>query len=278
MEEGQQETRVCRFVDPDVLAEVRSGRYEAVLHQAAICDTMAADWNRLESVNIRDVLLLADACKAGNALLVYASSHSVYGTIYRPLSVPETADRDPDCCSGPLNLYAKSKLALDHAMMTRHSSTRWIGLRYTNVFGPGEAHKGAMASILWQLLQRAATGARIHLFDDTLHASRDYVPVEHLAVVVARLIDRAIPSGIYNLGSGLPIRFSTLLEWCADFSNSNDLEVEFVPNPLPHRYQYWTCADVSKLAAFAQDVRVLRYSEIQSAAYRLYRRFRLGTE
>jgi len=259
--------------DPVVLREIRGGRYQAVVHQAAITSTLETDEALLKDVNVAQPLAIADACAAGQAAFVYASSHSVYGNVHQRVPLAEEAVSDEAMCTGPLNLYAQSKLDLDNAMAVRPAgSLRWAGLRYTNVFGPGEQHKGKMASIISQLLRQTARGEQVTLFDDTLEACRDYVPVGSVAATIAVVLDRQIPAGVYNLGSGIPVSFATILEWCASLAGA-DPAVRFRPNPVATKYQYWTCADMTKLETCLADFRRLTLAEVRSAAGRLYRCF-----
>jgi ADP-L-glycero-D-manno-heptose 6-epimerase len=267
-----------RADDPAVLRDVRAGRYHAVVHHAAITSTLASDWSLLQDINIRQPLELASACAGSGTIFIYASSHSVYGAIRQRRPAVEGSETDLSVCTGPLTLYARSKLALDRAMAARQASDRppWIGLRYTNVFGPGESHKGPMASIISQLLRKSADGDGIRLFDDTLEACRDYIPVRAVADVIVKILDRPVPSGIYNLGSGRPIRFATLLEWCAEFSGSVP-DVLLVPNPVADRYQYWTCADLAKISSSLPELRLPAQEDIRRAAEILFHQFRDGS-
>ncbi|GAA1938468.1 NAD-dependent epimerase/dehydratase family protein [Kitasatospora viridis] len=256
-----------------VLADLRAGRYAAVVHQGAISSTLESDRAKLQDANVRQPLALAEACADSGALFVYASSHSVYGTIHRRIAVAEDSEEDASVCTGPLNRYAESKLALDREMAGRYGSgAAWVGLRYTNVFGTGEEHKGQMASIISQLLRGAAQGRRLTLFADTLKACRDYVPVESVARTVVALLRHQVPSGVYNLGSGCPVSFATLLEWCAEFSGA-ELDVRLVPNPVADRYQYWTCADQSRLQGVLPGGRPELIEDVRSGAATLFRHF-----
>lgn len=239
------------FTAPDLLADIATGRHTLVVHQAGISDTRAPAGPELEETNTRGALRLADACRAGGARLIYASSHAVYGTLHHRLPITEDADTDPARCSGPLNPYAASKLALDQQMRARHTSgLSWVGLRYTNVFGPDETDKGPMASILSQLLRQAAHTGRLRLFDDSLTAARDYIPVETVARTIVQLAERPVPPSIYNLGSGIATSFGQLAQWCAHLRRTaagDSLHIELVPNPAPAAYQYFTCADTTAL-------------------------------
>ncbi|MEI7033330.1 NAD-dependent epimerase/dehydratase family protein [Streptomyces pratensis] len=259
--------------NPRALSDLRRGRYAAVVHQGAISSTLADDWDRLQEVNVRQPVVLADAAFTGGARFVYASSHSVYGTIHRRIAVAEHQTGDPSVCTGPLNLYARSKLELDQEMTRRFDAGQpWTALRYTNVFGTGEAHKGPMASILSQLLRAAADGRPLTLFADTLKACRDYIPVQNVSRVVAQLVARDTEPGIYNLGSASPISFATVLEWCAAFTG-RPLDVQLIGNPLPERYQYWTCADQSRLESVVPAGGPIPIEQVKTAAAALFEHF-----
>ena len=257
-----------------LLRDVRAGRYRAVVHQGGITTTTATDCTALLDHNVEQPLALAEACADSNTLFVYASSHSVYGGIIGRVAVAEGDEDDPERCSGPLNRYALSKLALDRAMAGRVSDgLPWVGLRYTNVFGAGEGHKGAMASIISQLLRDAAHEGTLRLFADTLTASRDYVPVETVTRVLRWLLAHPVPPGVYNLGSGSPVSFATLLEWCADFAGSRGVRVQLVPNEFASSYQYWTCADTTRLRAVVPILEPMGTADLRAAASALFRHF-----
>jgi ADP-L-glycero-D-manno-heptose 6-epimerase len=258
---------------PAVLREIRAGRYQAIVHQAGVTSTLETDKSLLSDANVGQSLAIADACSAAGALFIYASSHSVYGKAHRHVPLAEEDAADRDVCTGPVNAYARSKLDLDEAMAERPAgSSRWVGLRYTNVFGQGEQHKGRMASIISQLLKRSAQGQPLVLFQDTLAACRDYIPVEAVAGTVMALLEREVPAGVYNLGSGIPVSFSTLVEWCASFSGADPV-VELLPNPVASSYQYWTCADMAKLQSCLPALPRLPRADIQSAAHELFQWF-----
>ena len=241
--------RAASFDDPAVLDAVGSGDFAAVVHLAAISSTLEQDWPRLQRTNVDGPTELARRCAAGGARFVYASSSSVYGAIAERVPVPETALGSP-LCSGPLNLYARSKALFDVIMLREfppgQNGLAWAGLRFTNVFGGGDSHKKAMASVISQLLRRAARGEPLTVFADTLTACRDYIPVEDVADICLRVHDTPVPRGVYNLGSGRATSFAEVLEWCAEFSGA-ELPVTLIPNPYSDRYQYWTCADMAAL-------------------------------
>ncbi|RBO84507.1 MULTISPECIES: NAD-dependent epimerase/dehydratase family protein [Nocardia] len=236
--------------DPAVLARIAGGEFAVVVHQAAVSDTLAADDERLRWANATVPLRLARACTDSGTRLVYASSGSVYGVVPHGASSRESDTEDRGRCSGPLNCYAKSKLVLDQSMLRRAAvfGLDCVGLRYTNVFGPGEESKSSMASILWQIVTAVAARRPVRLFDDTLTAARDYLPVQVLVSTLVRLLDTPQVAGVYNLGSGTAIRFETLLGWCTEWAGA-PVPLVGVPNPIRDCYQYWTCADMRRLRA-----------------------------
>lgn len=262
------------LADQRVLDEVRSGRFAAVVNQAGISSTVEQNRERLRRVNVDAPVALAAACAVSGTRFVYASSHSVYGSFPRGTLIAE--DAGSGLCSGPLNAYADSKLRLDREMAQAPTDLNWVGLRYTNVFGSGEEHKGTMASILSQLVRQAAAGVPVRLFADALTASRDYIPVEVVARTCLALTDTPVPSGVYNLGSGAPVSFATLLEWSASFARS-PLTVHLVPNPLSDRYQYWTGADLTKLRTALPVLAHIDQDRIHRGAGELFDEFRAGT-
>lgn len=253
-------------IDKSVLARVRRGQFDAVLHHAAISDTLEERWNLLQENNIQVPLTLADACAESGTRFIYASSSSVYGRITRRIPVSERSVDDRELCSGPLNLYAQSKLALDRSMTSRGSALPWVGLRYTNVFGSGEEHKGQMASIIFQMLRASARGERIDLFSDTLLAARDYLPVEALVDTVVRLARTDVPADVYNLGAGHAVSFATLLQWCAEFRSDGVIDLRLTPNPIRTKYQYWTCADTRALGRALPGVQHVPLPQVRAAA------------
>lgn len=258
--------------DSQMLSEVRAGRFEAVLHMAAISSTTERDWSRLHRHNVEGPLQIARACAESDTLMVYASSHSVYGSITAGQLVGEAAGAP--LCSGPLNEYASSKLELDRAMpfLAQESGLRWVGLRFTNVFGTREEHKGSMASILSQILRRGARGDSIEIFRDTLVASRDYITVGTVARTCVRILEEGVPSDVYNLGSGSPVSFAALLQWCAELKDE-PLTVQLVPNEHGGRYQYWTGADMTRLRGVLHELETVDADSLRLAIHDLWHTF-----
>jgi ADP-L-glycero-D-manno-heptose 6-epimerase len=137
-------TRRCRSghpvrtdcADAELLHRIRSAEFDAVVHLAAIVDTTSTNREAMLTVNTEKSLALAHSSRAGDAIFVYASSASVYGTI-EPGTYVREDDVGTSVSSGPLNVYAESKLLLDTEMVDQHAGSDWpwAGLRFTNVFG-----------------------------------------------------------------------------------------------------------------------------------------------
>ena len=233
------------FADRDLLRRVGSGEFDVVVHLAAVVDTTCRDRDLMLHENTEKAIDLAVQARRGGASFLSASSFGVYGKVERRRAVKEGEERG-GTCSGPLNPYAESKLLLEDALAeVLDGATFWAALRFTNVFGTGEEHKGAMASMAYKLARASARGSAIALFDDTLDAARDYIPV---GVVTARLrlmLASDGTPGIYNMGSSTPVSFADLLEWCRSRAG-REPDVALVPNPHPERYQYWTSADMGR--------------------------------
>jgi ADP-L-glycero-D-manno-heptose 6-epimerase len=127
-----------------------------------------------------------------------------------------------------------------------------------------------MASYLHQMLSEAVCGRPIVLFDDTLEAARDWIPVATVAARAARIIESRPRSGVYNMGSGHSVSFGTLIDWLAEFSGRRPI-VELVPNPYARAYQYWTGVDMSRWHdASRPDSFRLGLTDVREAARQLF--------
>lgn len=130
-----------------------------------------------------------------------------------------------------------------------------------------------MASILWQIVTTAAAGRPVALFEDTLTAARDYIPVQLLVSALVRLLDHPRVSGIYNLGSAVPVRFETLLGWCTEWAGS-PIPMIPVPSPVRDRYQHWTCADMRQLRSALPGLPSVNTATIRAYAHAQFDRAR----
>lgn len=226
---------------------------KAFFHLAAITDTLEFDEKKMLSANTEPFADIVESCAAAGVPLVYASSGATYGTPPQA----ETRTPFPESAAGtPNNVYGFSKwlmdVELDHhfARCERDGEKRphVVGLRYFNVFGPGEARKGKMASMVWHLTNQILDGGRPRLFREGEH-ERDQVFVED---VVACTIAGAVPGvtpGVYNCGSGRTTSFNQIVE-AINEALGTSIEPEYfdMPEVMKTTYQHYTCADMSRTA------------------------------
>jgi len=254
----------CRFADyldkQELLDRVHDralARPDAVLHQGACSDTMEQDGRFMMETNYAYSKSLLHYCLAGRIPFIYASSASVYGAgrIFSERPANERA----------LNVYALSKLQLDH-YVRRHlaaAASQVVGLRYFNVYGPGEAHKAAMASVAFHFHNQYRACGRVRLFEGSGGygdgaQERDFVWVGDVAAVNLHFLDHPDVSGIFNVGTGASRSFNDMAlavinaHEPAPLTLSDALadgKIEYIPFPdgLRDRYQSYTRADLTTL-------------------------------
>jgi ADP-L-glycero-D-manno-heptose 6-epimerase len=226
-----------------MLDGIGQGRYSAVVHLAAISDTMAMDGEELLNSNVQLSKAIAQSCMTSDTTLVYASSGAVYGRYDRDVRVSVGDEHVRSLCTGPLNAYGRSKLEFDDWMRSTKANFDWYGLRFSNVFGPDELSKGRMASMVFKFANEAINEGTIQVFEDTLDVSRDLISVEQVgSLILSLLTHNGRQKGIYNLGSGRPVTIRALLRLCT--SAVPGARVQAVPNPVLSHYQRWTCLDM----------------------------------
>jgi ADP-L-glycero-D-manno-heptose 6-epimerase len=220
---------------------VASGNVERVIHLGAISSTLEGDDERLRRVNVELPKRIWRWCAAEGVPLVYASSAAVYGA--------GAVGFDEDAPCEPLNGYARSKHAFDAwALAQDVAPPRWAGCRYFNVYGPGEAHKGAMASFVSKTLEDVAAGRPTRLFRWGRQL-RDFVWVGD--VVDATLwLSEADVRGVFNVGTGRAATFEHVVSatWRSEGLEPRIEWIEMPPD-LRDRYQSYTRADIRKLRA-----------------------------
>jgi ADP-L-glycero-D-manno-heptose 6-epimerase len=231
---------------------------DAVFHLGAITDTTEADQVEMLAVNTTPMIGIMSACVGAGVPLVYASSAAVYG---KP---PQTKERKPfplDAAGSPSNVYGFSKwlMECEHRRFVAPAAgnpPQIIGLRYFNVFGPGESRKGKMASMVYQLASKMLRGEAPRLFRDGSHA-RDQVHVDDVVactMAAAGLGTKAAPRpGVYNVGSGTATSFNVMIDAirAALGLKPSELPTEYFDMPAEIRafYQDYTCADLSATKA-----------------------------
>jgi len=258
---------VAGFLDMDDLAGWlnREGTaVEAVIHLGACSDTTVTDRDWVMEVNLAYTQRLWNWCTRAACPLVYASSAATYGD-----GSSGYDDRPHPARYQPLNLYGESKHLFDLWALRRTTSPPlWAGLKYFNVFGPNEAHKGRMASVAYHGFQQIRRTGVIRLFQSHRAGipdggqKRDFVFVGDVVHATLHFLEsrEPAPNGLYNVGVGKARTFADLAR--AVFSSvGRRPNIHYIPMPddLRSRYQYFTEARIDKLrqAGFEQPMRCL---------------------
>ena len=221
---------------------------DVIFHEAAITDTTVTDQAAMMRDNVEPFETLIDVARDTGARLVWASSAATYGTEANGA----TAARRPFVVADagrPANVYGFSKWVMENLhrqARTDYPQLHIVGLRYFNVYGPGEAHKKHMASMIHQLAGQMLAGKRPRIFYDGTQA-RDQVHVgDVVGATIAAAGDNAV-SGIYNVGYGIPTTFNEIVG-ALNQALGTDLDPDYFENPYAF-YQDYTCADLTETAA-----------------------------
>ena len=252
---------IADFVAPEAMfewLEQHEDELEAVVHMAAVSSTMETDADHIVHSNFTLSRDLWTWCASRDVRLVYASSAATYGD-----GAAGFADADDEAALAalrPLNAYGWSKALFD--LYARRQADRgaappqWAGLKFFNVYGPNEEHKGPMKSVAAQIWPAVRTGGTVRLFKshrpDIRDGGqlRDFVYVRDAAQVVLWLLDNPEVSGVFNLGTGEARSFADLA--CAVFDAAGrDPKIDYfdMPEAIRDKYQYFTQADMSRLRA-----------------------------
>ncbi len=213
-------------------------RFDAIFHLASITDTTLHDQLVQVRDNVESFRRLLRFARASNTRVIYASSASTYG--------PATEASTESNGAAPANVYAFSKVIMDNlAVRTAHESpdSIIIGLRYFNVYGPREAHKGVPASMVYHLSKQMKAGERPRIFKHG-EQKRDFVYVKDVVEASIRALD-GYRSGIYNVGSGQAHSFNQLVD-ALNKCLGTKLEPQYIDNPHAH-YQNFTEADLRSI-------------------------------
>jgi ADP-L-glycero-D-manno-heptose 6-epimerase len=232
---------------------------DAVVHMGAISATTERDVDLIISNNVRVSLDLWDHCRQNDIAFVYASSAATYGDGSQGFDGDDSEEGLARLA--PLNPYGWSKHLVDQriaADVARGEPVprRWAGLKFFNVYGPRESHKGEMSSVIHQIWPRVRDGAPVRLFR-SYHPDypdggqmRDFIHVDDCVHVVRRVLQSPEVGGIFNVGTGQARSFRDLAAAVFDaVGTAPQIEYVDMPAPLRGRYQYFTQADTSKLTA-----------------------------
>lgn len=229
-----------------------SGEISHLFHQGACSTTTEWDGRYMMDNNYEYSKALLHFCAARSIPFIYASSAAVYG------AGPRFSEGRQN--EFPLNVYGYSKVLFDRYVEMRQPAleTQVAGLRYFNVYGPREAHKGAMASVAYHFYNQVLESGRMRLFagsDDYADGEqqRDFIYVDDVTAVNLWLMDNPGVSGVFNVGTGRSQTFNDVAN--AVKAHCGRGEIEYVPFPdhLKGRYQSYTRADITRLRAAGYD-------------------------
>jgi ADP-L-glycero-D-manno-heptose 6-epimerase len=211
-------------------------KFDAIFHLASITDTTLHDQFVQVHDNVESFRSLLNFARPNRTRVIYASSAATYGAASAASAETNGA--------APANVYAFSKAIMDNlARRATSDSQEWIivGLRYFNVYGPREAHKGVPASMVYHLSRQMKAGQRPRIFKHG-DQKRDFVYVNDIVEGSIRALE-AKQSGIYNLGSGQARSFNELVD-VLNHSLGSDFKPDYIDNPHEH-YQNFTQADLA---------------------------------
>lgn len=246
------------IVPPAELLDWLKGRkLDAVIHLGAISETTATDGDLVIETNFRLSMRLLDWCTADAVQFIYASSAATYG------DGAEGFDDDASLPAlkklRPMNLYGWSKHLFDLAVAERVARgdklpPQWAGLKFFNVFGPNEYHKGSMMSVLARRFDDVRAGRVVQLFKSHREGiadgdqRRDFIYVDDVVRVIMWLLATPSVSGLFNVGTGKARSFKDLmLAAYAALGTRPNIEYVDMPESIRGAYQYFTQSEVDRL-------------------------------
>jgi ADP-L-glycero-D-manno-heptose 6-epimerase len=250
--------QVADVVAPaDLMGWLTGRKLDSVIHMGAISDTTATDADLVLENNFRTSMRLLDWCTEARVPFIYASSAATYG------DGAEGFDDDWSQAAlqklKPMNLYGWSKQLFDQAVAERVSKKeklppQWAGLKFFNVFGPNEYHKGEMMSLVAKRFDDAKAGRTVRLFKSHRDGigdgeqRRDFIYVDDAVAVVRWLMQTPKVSGIFNVGTGKARSFKDLITALfAALGSAPRIESVDMPENIRGQYQYFTQAHVEYL-------------------------------
>jgi ADP-L-glycero-D-manno-heptose 6-epimerase len=224
---------------------------DVVFHLGARTDTTSHDKEAFDTLNLDFSKEIWKTCTRVGIPLIYASSAATYGDGEHGY----TDDHEGLSALKPMNLYAESKHQFDlWAIPQKNAPPRWAGLKFFNVYGPNEYHKGRMASVVWHGYRQIEETGVLKLFKSHKkgikdgHQQRDFIYVKDITDICLFFFEHNCPSGIYNAGTG---EARTFLDLGKSIFAALDRKrsIDYIPTPenIRDTYQYYTQADMTKL-------------------------------
>ena len=242
----------------------------AIFHIGARTDTAEQDWHLFLPLNVAYSQQMCTLATAHQIPLLYASSAATYGD--GSLGFSDDPALIPSL--SPLNPYGHSKQVMDQWVLKQSATPpKWVGLKFFNVYGPNEYHKGRMASVIFHAFPQVRDNGLLRLFRS--HRSdysdggqlRDFIYVRDVVEVMTYWLENTIESGIYNLGTGQARTFLDLAAPVFD-ALGKPLQIDFIdiPQDIREAYQYYTEANMSRFYA-AGFIHSFRRVEVGTEEY-----------
>lgn len=256
--ENISDVAIADYLDRDEflgrLAETEfAGSIKAILHQGACSKTTEWDGRYMMRVNYSYSKTLLQRCLELGIPYIYASSAAVYGASGEFAEAPDNEK--------PLNVYGYSKLQFDRYVrrVAATPDSQVVGLRYFNVYGPHEQHKGPMASVAWHFNNQVTDGGEVRLFEGSDgygdgEQRRDFVYVDDVVAVNLWFLDHPEVSGIYNTGTGRAQTFNDVANAVLEWHGRGRITYIPFPDHLKGAYQSFTQADLTALRHSGCDV------------------------
>jgi len=245
------------FPPADLANWLTGRRLDAVIHLGAISETTATDGDLVIETNFRCSMRLLDWCTANAVPLIYASSAATYG------DGTQGFHDDPSLSAlkqlRPMNLYGWSKHLFDMAVAERAARReklppQWAGLKFFNVFGPNEYHKGSMMSVLARRFDEIKAGRPVQLFKSHRDGvadgdqRRDFIYVDDAVRVMMWLLATPSVSGLFNIGTGAARSFKDMmLAAYGALGTRPNIHYIDMPEQIRGSYQYFTQSEVDRL-------------------------------
>jgi len=250
--------RIADLVPPsELMAWLDARKLDAVIHMGAISDTTATDGDLVMENNFRLSLRLLDWCTEHRTPFIYASSAATYGDGSHGFN----DDWTPQALQKlkPMNLYGWSKQQFDIALSERYVKKdklppHWAGLKFFNVYGPNEYHKGHMMSVLAKVFDGAKAGAPVKLFKSHKQGvadgeqRRDFIYVDDAVSVLRWLLHTTSVNGIFNVGTGKAESFRDMIgAMFKALKRAPNIDYVDMPEAIRGQYQYFTQANIENL-------------------------------
>ena len=209
----------------------------AVIHIGAISDTLEKEWEQFNTYNVTNTIFWKDFAKVRKIPFVWASSSAIYGN-----------------GSGPLNQYATSKL-----LSEQQCDGDVAALRFFNVYGPNESHKGRMASVIFNWFNQLKDTGSIRVFEQSSLYNRDLIHVDDVCRIVLHMVENYVP-GIYDVGTGTSENMEKIAVMLLSNMNLDHDSMIKVPMPidLKSQYQYNTRAILDNITNVKFDISSIR--------------------